>query len=524
MRFLCGKPLIWYALQTAVKCGAITDVAVTSDDEETLAYAGQFDCAALKRGPRLSSDSATLDPVVHDAVLRMEASKRTRYDYVVTLQATSPLLSVRSLSAALGQAQSLNLDTLISVEEAGRLSWRAENGGFAPNYAERLNRQQLPKEYRETGAFLISRRGCVTESSRIGRHVGVFPLPENEAVDVDTINDWSVCEAVLKRRKIVFRVDGSRSLGMGHIYHTLALAYRLTGHEISFVTGAGFPEGRLKLEQSNFKVVAVDSDDEFFDYLSRAQADIAVIDCLNTAKDFMLRARQAAKRLVSIEDLGEGAIYADATINALYEGVADNRSNCYSGCEYACLREEFQLAIPKGFSREARRVFVMFGGSDPGNYTRKIYDFALEYHKTAPRIRFDFVAGLAYDPEKFGVVTREDANVFVYHDSSAVSRYMREADLAIIGQGRSIFETASLGIPTIVMAQNFRERAHTFASLGRGFINLGLGDGIHRDTLEKTVTWLIDTPQIREEMRAAMLSFDLKSGVDRVVRIVLGEQ
>ncbi|MCL2206519.1 MAG: hypothetical protein FWB90_00300 [Fibromonadales bacterium] len=523
MRFLHGKPLIWYALQNAITCSAITDIAVTSDDNEVLTYVSQFDVDAVERSSQLSNDDVTLDPVVYDAVIRMEREKKCVFDYVVTLQATSPMLKRESLMSAIEQIKKQNLDTLISVEDNTHLSWRADSCGYVPNYTERLNRQLLPKEYKETGAFLISRRECVKENGRIGKNVSIFPLSESETTDIDNSNDWNLCEAILKRRKIAFRADGSRELGLGHIYHTLTLAYRLTGHDVTFITRSDYSEGLEKLRTSNFPLVIIEREEEFIDYMKVNKPDITVVDCLNTDKNYMLNIKQFTKRLISIEDLGDGALCADATINALYEGVADNRSNCYFGYQYACLREEFQLALPKAFSDEVKRVFVMFGGSDPNNYTKEIYDFAIKFHNEMPQIRFDFIAGLAYDVEKYGIVAVEDCNIHVYNNIDIVSKYMKDADLAIIGQGRSIYETASLGIPTIVIAQNTRERMHTFASLGKGFINLGLGENIAGDTLEKTVKWLITTPQIRHEMRESMLAVELKSGVDRVIKIILGE-
>ena len=43
-----------------------------------------------------------------------------------------------------------------------------------------------------------------------GDNVTVFEVPADEAVDIDTMQDWIVCEAMLSRRLIVFRVDGRR--------------------------------------------------------------------------------------------------------------------------------------------------------------------------------------------------------------------------------------------------------------------------------------------------------------------------
>ena len=114
MRLMNGKPLIAYAIENALASRYVDKVLVSSDSEEVLAFASQYDnVLALGRESRLAQDAVTLDPVVYDAISRCEADGL--FDVVVTLQPTSPLLSVETLDAALEYFLSSELDTLISV-------------------------------------------------------------------------------------------------------------------------------------------------------------------------------------------------------------------------------------------------------------------------------------------------------------------------------------------------------------------------------------------------------------------------
>jgi hypothetical protein len=74
-----------------------------------------------------------------------------------------------------------------------------------------------------------------------------------------------------------------------------------------------------------------------------------------------------------------------------------------------------------------------------------------------------------------------------------------------------------------VLAQNEREQLHKFAQMQNGFLNLGLGEEISVETIESTFKWLVETEQIRYEMRELMLKHDLKKGIDRVLEIILKE-
>ena len=522
MRLMAGKPLIAYSIENALASDAIDAVVVSSDSEEILAFAAQYEgVMALNRQTELAGDAVTLDPVICDAVMRWEAATKDRCDVVVTLQPTSPLLSSTTLDAALRKFAVGDDDTLISVVNSPHLSWKkGRDGNPVPSYDKRLNRQQLPPRYLETGAFFISKRRCVTEESRIGPKVGVFEVPEEEATDIDRREDWIVCESLIRRKKIVFRVDGYRELGLGHVYRALTLAYELTEHDVVFVCDSSCREGIEKLRTSHMQVVEVSSDEELVCWTAEARPDIFVNDRLDTSIEYVSALRPYVGRFVTFEDLGPGSRDADAVVNALYEdGMA--RGNVFAGRRYVCLRDEFLTSRPAPFSDEVRHVLVMFGGTDPLDLSARVFDIARQLNESHIAVKFTFILGSGYR----GAVKESDGGrgIEVCRDVVRVSDYMRRADMAVSSQGRTTYELASMGVPTIVLAQNDRERMHTFAQMDNGFINLGHGREVADEDIASTICWLIGAPSIRREMRRLMLENDLRSGIERVKRIILGE-
>lgn len=522
VRLMNGKPLISYSIENAKKCDLITDIVVTTDDEEIMGIAKLSSVDYVERTSELAGDKVTLDPVVYDAVLKTELRKNVKYDIIITLQATSPLLKGETLEKAVESFINNKGDTYISVVNKPHLSWCRNETGYFPNYTQRLNRQQLPPNYVETGAFFITKREFVKPDSRMGKDISVFEVPEEESIDIDSVSDWIICENILKKKRIVFRADGYKELGMGHIYHCLTLAYNLTGHDVMFVTKEQHTAGVEKIKRSYMPYKLIKHDDEFIEFLKFWKADIVVNDCLDTSKEYIEKLKSVVNRVVTIEDLGEGSEYADAVINALYDKEIKSHKQ-YAGEKYICLRDEFLIGEPKEFSKEVRNVLVMFGGTDPSNLTKKIYDLTSKMSKKYRDIRFNFITGSGYDSEKNAIYTQAERNIFVINDVKRVSDYMKEADLAFTSQGRTVFELASLGVPSIVLAQNCREQLHTFAQMQNGFLNLGLGKDVSGDTIEFTFKWLVETEQIRYEMRNLMLRHDLKKGINRVVEIILGD-
>lgn len=517
VRLMNGKPLIYYSIMNALNCPYIDDVVVSSDDEEILSIASLYGVKTLNRESALAQDAVTLDPVIYDAVLRTEAETGQEYSIVITLQATSPLLSTNTLSNALKSFLESDFDTYISGVNKPHLSWTICDGICVPNYKKRLNRQQLPPNLLETGAFLITRRECMNENGRIGTKVSIYETPEAEAVDIDSYTDWTVCEQELSRKHIIFRVDGHKELGMGHIYRCLTLSYNLTGHDVLFVTNSSYKDGLKKLLDSHMKVKTITDNNDFYKLIENIKPDVIVNDCLNTTAEYILELKKHCSRVITLEDIGDGADFADVAINALYEDLSKG-SNYYWGEKYVCLKDEFIIASPVKFNNNVTNVSVMFGGSDPGNYTSRIYAMAKTISSVYPNIHFQFILGAGYTDSR--TLTETDT-ITILKDVKRMSSALSKTDLAFTSQGRTVYELASLGIPAIVLAQNNRETKHTFAQMNNGFLNLGLGYNVSDETIEKTFRFLVDTPQIRREMRDLMLKHNLKKGIERVIQLIL---
>jgi len=526
VRIMCGRPLILYSIDNAKALMEKyeTDIAVSTDDDEVKNIASKRESVTvLERSEELARDAVTLDPVIYDALIRMEEKKGCTYDLVITMQATSPTLKAQTVLDAIDSFIDQGLDTQISVVNRTHLSWKEENGKIVKNYEKRLNSQELPKSFQETGGFLMAKRSVVTKATRIGENVGVYEVPSSEAVDIDTEEDWIVAEAILRRKRILFRTVGQKKLGMGHIYRCLTLAYKLIGHELLFVTDEKSEMGIKKLEESFFPMKVVRDDREYEEVLREYAPDIVVNDILDTDAAYMEMVRKYAGRIINFEDEGNGALYADAVINALYEHGTQRRTNVYEGFKYFCIRDEFLEEPPREFSEKVENIMIIFGGADPADLTGKLYEICRQLHEVNDSVEFHFITGFGYG-RKNEVVSIPEKRIFVHHDVKRVSEYMGRADLAITSQGRTIYELASMGVPAIVMAQNEREAEHVFAGIQNGFINLGLGERVDGQTIVKTIQWLMDTPNVRREMRQLQLSKEFARGQERVLNLILGQE
>lgn len=523
VRFMAGKPLIFYAINCALKSEYDVKVVVTTDNEEIQFVAQKYGAQIIERPDELSNDFVTLDPVIYHATKKAEENSGSTFDIVITMQPTSPLLSTKTLDDAISFFLKNDYDTVISGINDPRLSWKIEAGEYIPNYDKRLNRQYMSKELKETGAFVISKREFVKEDSRFGNKIAVYEIPEKEAGDIDTPQDWWIAETELNKKNILIRVDGYLQIGMGHIYRGLQLAYGLIEHNVRFVLSEKSKLGIKKIEESNFKFDIINNDAEILGLVEKYKADIVINDILNTETCYIRDLKSMNVRVINFEDEGAGAEYADAVVNALYEKKSLSEKKYY-GSEYYLIRDEFVMHETKHYSDVVNEILVLFGGTDPCDLTNKTVSALLEELKTE-KIHLTVILGMGYEKvDKITNLVSGYENVDIVQDVKIMSEYMSKADIAISSQGRTMLELAAMGVPTILMSANEREATHEFGTIKNGYLNLGFGNAVTEKTICETVKWLINCPQIRRNMHEQMLEKDLLHGFKRVKKIILGEE
>ena len=521
LRLLNNKPLIYYSIQTALSSRYNLDIYVSSEDDEILNSASQFGVNIHKRDKNIADDKSTLDPVIYACYQYAKKSKNKDYNYIITMQTTSPLLKRNSLDNAIEiMINNPEIETMIAAKDDTHLSWRKEENRFLPNYTERVNRQYLIPSFTETGAFFITRKDIITSSNRIGRNVELYLLKNGEEIDIDTYEDWNLCEYHLQRKHILFVVTGNNIVGLGHVYNTLLLANDILNHDITFLVDKDSKLAHEKISSKNYPVY-IQKDENILVDIIKINPNIIINDRLDTNEKYMNSLKKENYKIINFEDLGTGTQKADLVINAIYP-EKQVLPNHYFGQDYFILRDEFIYSKQKEIKLEVQNILITFGGVDPNNYTKKVIKTIYDYCKEN-NIIITVIAGFGY--KKYNSLENYQ-NIIIKQNVMNISRYMLNADLIFTSAGRTTYEIASICTPTIVMAQNERELTHFFASSKYGFLNLGLGYNLEASQIYNTFTELVKSYESRKYMSELMKKINLKDGrkvVNKLIQNVIKE-
>jgi CMP-N-acetylneuraminic acid synthetase len=205
---LNGKPMMVWTIEAARNSKLMTHFVVSSEDEEIIRVAKEYGAPApFVRPAEFATDEAPSLPVVQHAVREMEALLNIVFDYVVLLQATSPLRNGADIDAALEKLIRTGSDSVVSVVRIAhhhpyRMRFIEDDLLVKLPMGEQKElqrRQDLPPVYIRNGAIFATRREVVMEKdSFLGAVSRPYLMPESRSANVDTKFDFLVVEVMMQ--------------------------------------------------------------------------------------------------------------------------------------------------------------------------------------------------------------------------------------------------------------------------------------------------------------------------------------
>ncbi len=521
-------PLIAYTLIEARKSRYIDRVVVSTDDDQVAEVAGRYEAEVPFRRPaELSGNIPHIKPVVAHVVEFLEREGE-RVDLVVTLQATSPFRTAEPIDRALEKLLAENLDSVISLREDRALTWRLVAGQLVPLFERAGRREDMEPLYREDGAIWAARRSVFRETSRLGARVGYLLMDKASSFTVHDIHDFWVAERLVRLPRILFRVDGGASQGMGHVYRSLAIADELRNistADVLFLMSAEHPQGVQHVSRYGYPVRVLSGAElaPAMEAIREYSPNIIVNDLPFLPNDYLKElARLGASTINlvdSLADIEQPAEVASVIIGVMHEDRLE-LEDYYGGPAFAILRDSF-AGREKSVPPVARSVVVSFGGSDPQGLTLKVLG-ALDRLEAELEVKVVLGPAFSRREELARFVEALSRPALVLDNVENMAETLSAADLVFCAGGMTVFEIAALGTPGIVLCQNARERARleSFAAYG-SVVHLGLGSEVEEETLlGATRELLADFERRRAMSEAGRLLVDAR-GAQRAAELVM---
>jgi CMP-N,N'-diacetyllegionaminic acid synthase len=198
----CGKPLIAYIIETALKVRELDRVIVSTEDKKIAEVAKKYGAEVpFLRLKELARDETPTLPVLQHAVKYLEENENYRPDIVVLLYATSPLLRAKRVSEAIKMLKEGGFDSVLSVVEDRGHYWIEKEDNYERLYPIVLKNRQFTKPlFKENGAIYICKRSLLMEENTVvGGKIGFLKMQKDETIDIDDFLDFEIAEFLMKR-------------------------------------------------------------------------------------------------------------------------------------------------------------------------------------------------------------------------------------------------------------------------------------------------------------------------------------
>jgi CMP-N,N'-diacetyllegionaminic acid synthase len=196
IKFFFNKPLIVWTILAAKKSKFIDEIYVTSDDFKILKISKKYGIGCIKRPKSLSNDIIMPDAAVLHAFKKIGKV----FDYIVTLQPTSPLRQSTDIDRAIAIIIKNNGDSLLSGFKTHPFIWKKIKNIYKPNYnINKRPRSQDFERYQENGSIYITKSKIfIKNKNRLGGKIIISEMDRYSSLDIDTIKDFRIAELILK--------------------------------------------------------------------------------------------------------------------------------------------------------------------------------------------------------------------------------------------------------------------------------------------------------------------------------------
>jgi CMP-N-acetylneuraminic acid synthetase len=203
---LAGKPLLAYAIESAIESNIFDKICVSSDDDEILDIARYYGAnLALKRPSFLSSDNVQIkDVCVY--LLEYFLDQGIKYKDFGVLLVTNPLRTAKDIKEAYRLFKTKDANYVMSLVPFSHPPQRAVSirSGFVEPFfgIEYMKQTQLLEIlYRHDGSIIFAKSDTFLKTREFyGEGVIPYLMPAERSVDIDTPIDLAWAEFLISQK------------------------------------------------------------------------------------------------------------------------------------------------------------------------------------------------------------------------------------------------------------------------------------------------------------------------------------
>jgi CMP-N-acetylneuraminic acid synthetase len=210
IKILAGKPLLGWAIETALAVPEINRVVVSTDDLDIAGVAREFGAQVPFIRPEiLAGDTASEWDAWRHALRTLREFEGEFPDPFISIPTTAPLRLPEDIEACINAYREGDADIVLTITKAHRNPWfnmvtLNSDGTVEPvNKVDEafVRRQDAPEVHDITTVVYVADPNFVMEKRGIfSGKVKAVSVPAERSIDIDTSHDFAVAEFLMNQR------------------------------------------------------------------------------------------------------------------------------------------------------------------------------------------------------------------------------------------------------------------------------------------------------------------------------------
>ena len=208
IRLLGRKPLIAYAIETALASRAFEHVIVSTEDRKIAKIAKEFGAEVPFQRPNyLATDSASMSDVIVHAILKLRTLDYS-FSTLVIIDCTVPFINSKDIQGALSLFNKTSCDLVCSVYRQHHNPYfnmmEKNKQGFL-RFSKRLsknpdNRQSAPVVFQLNGLFVLNVNKFMKHYNFYMPKTLPYEIPPERGLMIDTEFEFKIAEFIVKHK------------------------------------------------------------------------------------------------------------------------------------------------------------------------------------------------------------------------------------------------------------------------------------------------------------------------------------
>ncbi len=255
-----------------------------------------------------------------------------------------------------------------------------------------------------------------------------------------------------KKMNVIFRVDSSRQIGLGHLMRCISIADSLNIKNVNCIFIFSNKNSINFLKNKKYKIIIIKNNRNEISVIKKinlkTKIDFLIIDSKRKSIENLVSKLSSDIKIVLIDKMIEQEVFL-TILPGMKEQFVKAKKNSMIGSDYVLIPHTNNKKLK---NTKESNILVLMGGGDKFDITQKILK---SFKKSNNKFKMTICIGKFYkNKNKIKKLILNDKRFTIYENPNNMIELMRKSSIGIFAFGISVYEAAFSRLPLLTIAHS----------------------------------------------------------------------